>query len=93
MNKRLATALSAYAVLLAVSVYLLRGRAFNIDLGGSPFHVDLFWVVVLIYGALIAKTLIAAKAGWTFHDETERSESDSELNHFNSSSTSENDLN
>jgi len=93
MNKRLAAALSAYAVLIALGVYLLRGRAFNVDLGGYPFHIDFLWVVVLIFGALIAKTLIAAKAGWTFHNETDRSESDSELNRFDPSAPSRGDLN
>ncbi len=90
MNKRLAAALSAYAVLIAVSVYLLHGKAFNVDVGGYPLHVNFLWVVLLVFGALIAKTLIAAKAGWTFHDETPSSESDSELNHLTSTSPSKN---
>jgi len=87
MTKRLSTALGAYAVLIALAVYLLHGQAFDVDLGGYPFHVDFLWVVLLIFGALIAKTLIAAKAGWTFHSETNRTESDSTVNQSGSRTT------
>ena len=88
MNKRLAAAMGAYAVLIAIGVYLLHGKVLYVEIGGYPLRVNFLWVVLLIFGALIAKTLIAAKAGWTFHSETERSESDSSLNQANSTFTS-----
>ena len=50
MNKRLGAALCAYAVLIALAGYLLRGK--------------LLYAVLILFGGLIAKTLIAAKAGW-----------------------------
>jgi hypothetical protein len=50
MNKRLATALGAYAVLMAIAGWLLHGK--------------LLYAVLILFGGLIAKTLIAAKAGW-----------------------------
>jgi hypothetical protein len=50
MNKRLAAALGAYAVLVAIAAYLLHGK--------------LLYAVLILFGGLIAKTLIAAKAGW-----------------------------
>jgi hypothetical protein len=50
MNKRLAAAMAAYAVLIALAFYLLRGKA--------------LYAVLILFGALVAKTLIAAKAGW-----------------------------
>jgi len=50
MNKRLAAAMGAYAVLIAIAVYLLHGK--------------LLYAVLILFGGLIAKTLIAAKAGW-----------------------------
>ncbi len=42
--------MAAYAVLIAVGVYLLHGK--------------LLYALLLLFGLLIAKTLIAAKAGW-----------------------------
>lgn len=50
MNKRLAAAMGAYGVLIAIAVYLLHGK--------------LLYAVLILFGGLIAKTLIAAKAGW-----------------------------
>ncbi len=50
MNKRLAAAMGAYAVLIALAVYLLHGK--------------LLYAVLILFGGLIAKTLIATKAGW-----------------------------
>jgi hypothetical protein len=50
MNKRLAAAMGAYAVLIAIAVYRLHGK--------------LLYAVLILFGGLIAKTLIAAKAGW-----------------------------
>jgi hypothetical protein len=50
MKKRLAAAMSAYAVLIAIAVYLLHGL--------------LLYAVLILFGGLIAKTLIAVKAGW-----------------------------
>jgi len=49
-NKRLAAAMVAYAVLIAIGVYLLHGK--------------LLYAVLILFGGLIAKTLIASKAGW-----------------------------
>jgi hypothetical protein len=66
MNKRLAAAMGAYAVLIAIAVYLLRGK--------------LLYAVLILFGGLVAKTLIAAKAGWLFHSGTSLPESDSETN-------------
>jgi hypothetical protein len=50
MNKRLAAAMGAYAVLIAIAVYRLHGK--------------LLYAVLILFGGLIAKTLIATKAGW-----------------------------
>jgi hypothetical protein len=50
MNKRLVGALGAYAVLIAVAAYLLHGK--------------LLYAVLILFGGLIAKTLIAVRAGW-----------------------------
>lgn len=50
MNKRLAAAMGAYAVLMALAVYLLHGK--------------LLYAVLILFGGLIAKTLIAIKASW-----------------------------
>jgi hypothetical protein len=50
MSKRLASALGAYTVLIAIAVYLLHGK--------------LLYAVLILFGALIAKTLISVKAGW-----------------------------
>ena len=73
MNKRLFTALGAYSVLIAIGVYRLRGK--------------MLYALLIVLGGLIIKTLVAAKAGWTFHSETERSESGSEMDHQSSDST------
>lgn len=80
--------MAAYAVLIAISVYLLHGKVVFVDIAGYPLRVNFVWVLLLIFGALIAKTLIAAKAGWTFHNETERSESESRVDQTDSSFTS-----
>jgi hypothetical protein len=50
MNKRLATALAAYAILGAIALVLLRGT--------------ILYAVLILFAGLAAKTLIAAKAGW-----------------------------
>jgi hypothetical protein len=50
MNKRLAAAMGAYAVLIAIAVCLLRG-------------VFLYAVLALFF-LLITRTFIAVKAGW-----------------------------
>jgi hypothetical protein len=50
MDKRLAAAMGAYAVLIAIAVYRLHGK--------------LLYAVLILFGGLIAKTWIAAKAGW-----------------------------
>jgi hypothetical protein len=50
MNKRLSAAMGAYAILIAIAVYVLHGK--------------LLYAVLILFGGLIAKTLIAAKAGW-----------------------------
>jgi hypothetical protein len=50
MNKRLAGAMAAYAILIALAFYLLRGK--------------LLYGVLLLFALLIVRTLIAAKAGW-----------------------------
>jgi hypothetical protein len=50
MTKRLGAAMGAYAVLIAIAVYRLHGK--------------LLYAVLILFGGLIAKTLIAAKAGW-----------------------------
>ena len=42
--------MAAYAVLIAIAVYRLQGK--------------LLYAVLLLFGLLIAKTLIAVKAGW-----------------------------
>jgi hypothetical protein len=49
MRKRLAGALIAYGVLIALACSLLRGKVLG--------------AVLIIFGALIAKTLIALKTG------------------------------
>jgi hypothetical protein len=72
MNKRLITALVAYAVLIAIGAYELRGK--------------MLYALLIVFGGLIVKTLIAAKGGWTFHSETERTESGSEVDHSGSNS-------
>jgi hypothetical protein len=50
MNKRLAGAMVAYAILIALAIYVLRGK--------------LLYGVLLLFALLIVRTLIAAKAGW-----------------------------
>jgi hypothetical protein len=50
VNKRLAAAMAAYGVLIALAFYFLHGKA--------------LYAVLILFGALAAKTLIAAKAGW-----------------------------
>jgi hypothetical protein len=70
MNKRLAAAMGAYAVLIAVAVYLLKGV--------------LLYAVLTLYGLLILKSLIAIKAGWLTSDsnpEQSIPEADSKMNH------------
>jgi hypothetical protein len=70
MYKRLAAAMGAYAVLIALAVYLLRGV--------------MLYAVLTVFGLLIVKSLIAVKAGWLAPDSNpERStpEADSKLNH------------
>jgi len=88
MHKRLITALVGYAVLIAVSAWLLHGKVFYLDIGASHMRVNMFDGLLLLYGALILKVLIAHKAGWTFHSETQRSESGSEVNQSDSDSAS-----
>jgi hypothetical protein len=86
MNKRLMAALAAYAVLIGMSAWLLFGKVFYLALGGSRIRVNMFDAVLLLYGALILKTLIAHKAGWTSHTGTPRSDSGSEADHSDSDS-------
>jgi hypothetical protein len=74
MNKRLKAGLAAYAVLIAIGVWLLHGK--------------LLYALLIVLGGLIVKTLVAAKAGWTFHSDTQRPEWGSEVNHPDSDSTS-----
>lgn len=50
MNKRLAAAFAAYAILIAIALFVLHDKA--------------LYAVLLLFVALMAKTLIAAKAGW-----------------------------
>jgi hypothetical protein len=50
VNKRLATAFGAYGVLIAIAAFVLHGTA--------------LYAVLLLFVALMAKTLIAWKAGW-----------------------------
>ena len=79
MNKRLMAALAAYAVLIALSAWLLYGKVFYLAIGASRLRVKMFDAILLLYGALILKTLIAHKAGWTSHSGTSRSKSGSEV--------------
>lgn len=87
MNKRLAAALAAYAAMIALAVYLLHGKIFYFAVGAYVVRGQILYGVLLIFGGLIAKTLIADRAGWTFHHGTERSESESELDQSDSSSS------
>ncbi len=48
--KRLATAMAAYAILIGLAFFLLRGK--------------LLYAVLLVFLLLVLRTLIAAKAGW-----------------------------
>ena len=50
VNKRLATAFGAYAVLIAIALFALHGT--------------MLYVVLLVFALFMAKTLIAHKAGW-----------------------------
>ncbi|MDP9054158.1 MAG: hypothetical protein M3N93_07620 [Acidobacteriota bacterium] len=50
MNKRLVAAMGAYAVLIALAAYLLRGVFLS--------------AVLTLFLLLIVRTLIALKAGW-----------------------------
>jgi uncharacterized membrane protein len=50
MNKRLAAAMGAYAVLIAIAVYLLHGV--------------FLYAVLTLFLLLITRTFIAVKAGW-----------------------------
>jgi hypothetical protein len=50
MNKRLVTAFAAYGILIAAAVHALHGQA--------------LYAVLFLFAALMAKTLIAHKAGW-----------------------------
>jgi len=50
MNTRLAKAIAAYGALIALAFYLLHGK--------------FLYAVLLFIALLIAKTLIAVKAGW-----------------------------
>ena len=50
MNKRLAAAMAAYLVLAAVAIFVLHGLA--------------LYAVLISFGGLGLKTLIAWKAGW-----------------------------
>jgi hypothetical protein len=72
MNRRLGTALALYAVLIAIALFVLRGKV--------------LYAVLLMLALLMAKTLIAAKAGWyQSQDETGETTLDSEVNHGPSS--------
>lgn len=87
MSKRLAAALAAYAALIATAVYLLHGKVFYFAVGSYVMRGQILYGVLIIFAGLIAKTLIADKAGWTFHHGTQRSESESEVNQADSSSS------
>jgi hypothetical protein len=50
VHKRLAAAFGAYAVLIGIAVHVLHGQT--------------LYAVLLLFAALMAKTLIAHKAGW-----------------------------
>jgi hypothetical protein len=50
MNKRLAAAMGAYIVLAALAIFILHGLA--------------LYAVLILFGGLALKTLIAWKAGW-----------------------------
>jgi len=49
--------MGAYAVLIAVAVYLLHGQ--EVSVPWFP-HLNLLYAVLVAFGGLIAKTLIAA---------------------------------
>lgn len=65
-------ALAAYALLIAVGVWRLHGK--------------MLYALLIVFGGLIIKTLVASRAGWTFHSETQRPEWDSEVNQQDSDS-------
>jgi hypothetical protein len=50
MNKRLASAFGAYAILIAIAM--------------SVLHGTVLYAVLLLFVGLMAKTFIAWKAGW-----------------------------
>jgi hypothetical protein len=54
VKKRLLGALVAYGILIAVACFLLHGKA--------------LWAVLILFGGLLAKTLIALKTGWHIPD-------------------------
>jgi hypothetical protein len=54
VKKRLLGALIAYGVLIAIACFLLHGQA--------------LWAVLILFGGLLAKTLIALKTGWRVPD-------------------------
>jgi hypothetical protein len=65
MRKRLVPALTAYAVLGVIAFFVLTGAARE--------------VVLILFGALALRTLIAYKAGWYSRIETPPPDSDSEV--------------
>ncbi|HEY3825299.1 MAG TPA: hypothetical protein VGL82_12120 [Bryobacteraceae bacterium] len=73
MGKRLAAAMGAYAVLIAIAVYLLHGKVILL----FDRTVPLLYPLLLLFAALILKTLIAVRAGWLYRSGTDASESDS----------------
>lgn len=87
MTKRLAAALAAYAALIAAAVYLLHGKVFYFAVGSYVVRGKILYGVLIIFAGLIAKTLIADKAGWTFQHGTEHPESESEADQADSSSS------
>jgi hypothetical protein len=54
MKKRLLSALIAYGILIGLACYLLHGTV--------------LYAVLILFAGLIAKTLIAIKAGWNVPD-------------------------
>jgi len=64
MNKRLVAAFAAYAVLAAIAFLVLKGLA--------------LYAVLILFGALALRTVIAHKAGWYSHIETDWPDTDSD---------------
>jgi hypothetical protein len=62
MKKRLVGAMIAYALLIGLAVYLLRGK--------------LLYAVLLLFALLVTRTLIAAKAGWVLRQDPPPSNSE-----------------